>query len=83
MARFEITGPDGTKYAVEGETAEGAVAALKKMLGDQPKENVVATTPDGGRVVKGQDGALSFASPNYSTTDPAKIADYIAARTKP
>ena len=81
MARFEITGPDGTKYAVEGETAEGAVAALKKMLGDQPKENVVATTPDGGRVVKGQDGALSFASPNYSTTDPAKIAEIMKGAT--
>jgi len=81
MAKFEITGPDGTKYAVEGETAEGAIAALKKMLGDQPKENVVATTPDGGRVVKAQDGSLSFASPNYSTSDPAKISEIMKGAT--
>lgn len=81
MARFEITGPDGTKYAVEGETAEGAVAALRKMLGEQPKENVVATTPDGGRVVKAPDGSLSFASPNYSTSDPAKIAEIMKGAT--
>lgn len=33
MAVFNITGPDGKKYRVTGETAEGAVAALKTMLG--------------------------------------------------
>ena len=30
MATFQITGPDGKKYKVTGETAEGALAALKK-----------------------------------------------------
>lgn len=37
MANFEIQGPDGKKYQVQGENAEGALAALKKMLsGPQP-----------------------------------------------
>lgn len=34
MPQFLITGPDGQKYKVTGETAEGALAALKKHLGD-------------------------------------------------
>lgn len=42
MAKFDITGPDGKKYRVEGETAEGALAALRKMVGDQGKAG-----PDG------------------------------------
>jgi hypothetical protein len=33
MATFEIQAPNGKKYRVEGETQEGALAALKKMLG--------------------------------------------------
>lgn len=32
MAEFQITGPDGKKYRIQGETPEGAIAALKKML---------------------------------------------------
>lgn len=36
MAKFEITGPDGKKYRVEGDTAEGAMAALQQMLGQAP-----------------------------------------------
>ena len=57
MGDFLITGPDGKRYKVTGDSAEGAVAALKKMLGgqtgqpDAPKENVIATTDDGGRVI--------------------------------
>lgn len=34
---------------------------------------VVATTPDGGRIMRGQDGSMSFTSPGYSTNDPAAI----------
>ena len=37
MATFEITGPDGKKYRVTGETAEGALSALQKHLGAAPK----------------------------------------------
>jgi hypothetical protein len=40
MATFEITAPDGETYEVEGATQEGAVAALKKMLGQSaPSED--------------------------------------------
>ena len=34
MAKFEITGPDGKKYRIEGDNAQGALQALKNMLGD-------------------------------------------------
>jgi hypothetical protein len=36
-------------------------------------EDVVMTTPDGGRVVRSQSGKLSFVSPGYSTSDPETI----------
>lgn len=36
-------------------------------------EDVVMTTPDGGRVVRSQSGKLSFVSPAYSTSDPEQI----------
>jgi hypothetical protein len=44
-------------------------------------ENVIATTDDGGRVIKAADGSLSFASPNYSTSDPAKIEEIMRGAT--
>jgi UDP-N-acetylglucosamine transferase subunit ALG13 len=34
MATFEIEAPNGKKYQIQGETQEGAVAALRKHLGD-------------------------------------------------
>jgi len=36
-------------------------------------EDIVMTTPDGGRVVRSQSGKLSFVSPGYSTSDPETI----------
>jgi len=48
---------------------------------EQKTESVVATTPDGGRIVKGQGGELSFTSPSYSTNDPAKIAEIMKGAT--
>lgn len=35
MAVFDITGPDGTKYRISGETAQGAYAALQKHIAGQ------------------------------------------------
>lgn len=35
MATFQITGPDGKKYRVSGENAEGALSALQQHLGGQ------------------------------------------------
>lgn len=37
MATFLITAPDGKKYKVTGENAEGAHAALMEMLGEAPQ----------------------------------------------
>lgn len=37
------------------------------------QEDVVMTTPDGGRVVRSQSGTLSFVSPAYSTSDPEQV----------
>lgn len=37
MPTFEITAPDGKKYRVDGATAEGALAAIKKMDGQTTK----------------------------------------------
>ena len=39
MATFQITAPDGKKYKVTGETAEGAHAALMQMLGSEGKKD--------------------------------------------
>jgi hypothetical protein len=36
MPTFDITAPDGKSYEIEGATAEGALAALKKHLGSTP-----------------------------------------------
>jgi hypothetical protein len=62
MAKFEITGPDGKKYRVEGESAEGALSALRKMLGDDGKAG-----PDGmttrERVAAAKSGTLAEPSP--------------------
>ena len=38
-------------------------------------QNVVMRTDDGGRVIRGRDGALSFTSPAYSTNDPDKVRE--------
>lgn len=40
----------------------------------KPSENVVMNTKDGGRVVRGADGRLSFVSPSYATSDPDQIS---------
>lgn len=78
MTEFLITAPDGKKYKVNGDNQAGAVAALKKMLGVQeqvkPAEDVVFQSKDGGRVIRGDGGKLSFTSPAYATNDPEAIA---------
>lgn len=71
---IEVELPDGTIIEFpEGTSPETIRGILAKQFGGAT-ENVVATTDDGGRVVRGQDGALSFTSPGYSTNDPATIA---------
>jgi hypothetical protein len=45
-----------------------------------PQEDVIATTPDGGRVIRRQ-GGLAFTSPGYSTTDQDAIARIMEGAT--
>lgn len=40
MATFQITGPNGKKYRVQGENPSGAMAALKKMIGEDTPATV-------------------------------------------
>ena len=66
------------KYAQPAATGK----PWEKFSAPEPQaESVVATTPDGGRIVKGKDGALSFTSPAYSTNDPARIAEIMKGAT--
>lgn len=42
-------------------------------VASEPEPQVTHTTPDGGRFLRGPDGGTSFASPGFSTTDPATV----------
>ncbi len=44
MATFQITGPDGKAYRISGESPEGAMSALRKMLGNVPAQEVTPST---------------------------------------
>lgn len=69
------------KYAAQSSDGEGPWLKYAAPQAGQPEDGqatagtVVATTEDGGRVIKGDDGSLSFTSPGYATNDPAKIAE--------
>lgn len=51
MPTFQITGPDGKKYRVQGESAEGALSAVRKMAGGQvsaaPEDPAMSDLPPG------------------------------------
>lgn len=69
---IEVELPDGTIVEFpEGTPPDVMRKALASMR--QPPEGVVMTTPDGGRIVRGASGALSFVSPAYSTSDPEQV----------
>ena len=73
MATYEQL-MDAARRADQDGDEQAARRFLELAAGSQkPKENVIATTPDGGRVIRGADGGLSFASPGYSTSDPDTI----------
>ncbi len=57
------------KYATQ--SAQGPWTKYAKQA--PAGQEVVATTDDGGVVYRGEGGQMSFSSPGYSTTDPAKI----------
>lgn len=50
-----------------------ANAARRAAEARSQQGQVVATTKDGGRIMRAQDGTMSFTSPGYSTNDPAAI----------
>jgi hypothetical protein len=68
-----------------GDTA--GASRLAKMWQDaggetaQPRENVIATTQDGGRIIDMGDGQRAYASAGYSTTEPAKIDELMQGAT--
>ncbi len=70
---------DGNIKAAQ-ELADAAMALAKNMK-PAAESNVVATTEDGGRIIKGADGQLSFTSPAYSTNDPEKVAKLMEGAT--
>jgi len=79
MGEYVVTGPDGKRYKVTGDTPEGAAQAVAKMIGDQPSP--IAQTRDGGQVFRMSDGSLSFKSPGYATTDQNAIARLMEGAT--
>lgn len=71
MATFQITGPNGKKYRVQGENAEGAFRALQQHLGaaPQPESQASADTRNElSSLTQGMDGELpggSLANARY------------------
>lgn len=56
-----------------GDTAAAQRLAQMAQEARTPDREVIATTGDGGRIYQLQDGSRAYASPGYSTTDPASI----------
>lgn len=69
MGVFEITSPDGKKYRIEGETKEGALAALREHLGDSEPN------PMRDRIEAAKAGTLPI---SQKSLDAASAADQIA-----
>lgn len=83
MATFQITGPDGKKYRVEGENPEGAMQALRKMV-DGGQAGVTAPPvqqqhPEfDGSNIPGYNPKTGMVEPQFSK---ARSAGYGAADT--
>lgn len=56
MPTFQITGPDGKKYRVSGENAEGALQALQQHLGDAPQAAAEAPQESRGGLMETIEG---------------------------
>lgn len=68
--------PDGTAQSVIQGVVNGMIG--QKAEAQTPQENVIATTPNGGRVVKMANGTMSYADKGYATTDQATIDKIMA-----
>jgi hypothetical protein len=61
VSTFQITAPDGRKFRVEGATAEGALAALKKYTGvDQTNTALDVAKSIGSGLVEGAEGVIGL-----------------------
>lgn len=94
---IEVELPDGTVAEFpEGMTPDQIQGVLQKQFGggssaptaapspapaQTPQRVAIATTPDGGTVWRMPDGSQSFSSPNYSTNDPARVAQILEGAT--
>jgi hypothetical protein len=67
--------------AGDAERAKRFIDEARRVMSAGETREVVATTPDGGKVYRGKDGALSFANAAYSTNDPAKVAEIMKGAT--
>jgi DNA-binding phage protein len=71
---IEVELPDGTVVEFpDGTSADDMRAALSRLSGGTPAEKVIATTPDGGRVIERADGTRHFTSPGMATSDPKSV----------
>lgn len=65
----------------DGMSQDQIKSAIDKNFGSgkpQGQENIIGTTEDGGRIMRADDGTLSFASPAFSTNDQEAIQRVMA-----
>lgn len=66
------------RKAQSGPTPDDLLARLDEFEANLPQAKLVATTRDGeGKFYKDRQGNISFTSPGYSTSDPAKVQELI------
>ncbi len=77
MANFTITGPDGKRYKVSGENAEGALQALQQHLGAAPQAQ---PQPDTGMdMLKSAGSGLAQGAAGLVSM-PAQLGDYLGKK---
>lgn len=71
MTDFLITAPDGQKYKVTGDSQEGAIAALKKMLGGQQDAPASPNEANNARAAAARAGTLPQITPERAAQQAA------------
>lgn len=74
MATFQITGPDGKKYRVAGENPEGAMGALRKMLGSAPVQYAAPSSDLGFDPVERAKATLAKREAGLDREQPSDMA---------
>lgn len=86
MTDFLITAPDGQKYKVTGDSQEGAIAALKKMLGGQQAAPASPNDANNARAAAARAGTLPQITPERAAQQAAidgGVADQITLSKSP